>query len=261
MIKTMLNRFQQPEYTGENRCIPCTSVNIIIALVVSRLIATRSRLVGWGSFSLFTGVIYLRGYLVPGTPTLTKRYFPNWLLQLFNKQPTDRFVRSVDVELKTVLQRAGAIQPCPENELCLTESFRAAWTDRIDSLRDHDFENSQFANLLDSTEERIATGEIEDGTLLVLNDEIIAQWESDAAILADVAAGRELRERSSDWSDLTPEARCHVLRGLRAFADTCPMCGGNIYASEDTVESCCGISDVTAVHCSACDSRLLEIST
>ena len=36
----VLDTFRQPEYTGDNRCIPCTVVNVAIAAVLAALIAT-----------------------------------------------------------------------------------------------------------------------------------------------------------------------------------------------------------------------------
>ena len=78
-----LARFKQPEYTGENRCLPCTVVNTIIALVLSVAVVAGVARVANPAAGLAAGVvllgcslgaIYLRGYLVPGTPELTKQY-------------------------------------------------------------------------------------------------------------------------------------------------------------------------------------------
>jgi hypothetical protein len=45
-------------------------------------------------------LVYLRGYLVPGTPAFTKRYFPDWLLAWFDKTP-ERREGTVDVGVDT----------------------------------------------------------------------------------------------------------------------------------------------------------------
>ncbi|SFB75300.1 hypothetical protein SAMN05444422_101738 [Halobiforma haloterrestris] len=84
---SLLERFRNPEYTGDNRCLPCTAVNIVIAAVASALLAVVSAGVGAVAFVASLLAIYLRGYLVPGTPTLTKRYFPDRVLALFDKGP------------------------------------------------------------------------------------------------------------------------------------------------------------------------------
>jgi len=83
----MIDELKQPEYTGENRCMPCTGVNLLIAVVAAAVAGRRSRKAGAGVFVASVVLIYLRGYLVPGTPTLTKRYLPDDVLRLFGKEP------------------------------------------------------------------------------------------------------------------------------------------------------------------------------
>jgi hypothetical protein len=82
------NQLRQPAYTGDNRCLPCTAVNIVIAVVVSAFASIVSPVLGVGVFVLSLVAIYVRGYLVPGTPTLTKRYFPERVLRWFDKEST-----------------------------------------------------------------------------------------------------------------------------------------------------------------------------
>ncbi len=82
-----LDDLKQPEYTGENRCLPCTVVNLAIAAVVGWLVARRNRVAGVLAVGISVALIYLRGYLVPGTPTLTKRYLPASVLRAFGKEP------------------------------------------------------------------------------------------------------------------------------------------------------------------------------
>ncbi|SIR93654.1 hypothetical protein [Natronorubrum thiooxidans] len=83
----IVDDLKRPAYTGENRCGPCTVLNLLIAAVVGSLVARRSRLGGLLAVGLSIGLIYLRGYLVPGTPTLTKRYLPPEVLRWFGKEP------------------------------------------------------------------------------------------------------------------------------------------------------------------------------
>ncbi|SFR89344.1 hypothetical protein SAMN05216559_0614 [Halomicrobium zhouii] len=83
----MIDELKQPEYTGENRCLPCTGVNLLIAVVAAAVAGRRSRKAGAGVFVASVVLIYLRGYLVPGTPALTKRYLPDDVLRLFGKEP------------------------------------------------------------------------------------------------------------------------------------------------------------------------------
>lgn len=87
MEPDFVDDLKQPEYTGENRCEPCTVLNLGIAAVVSTAIARKSRLGGLLAAGVSIALIYLRGYLVPGTPTLTKRYLPPEVLRWFGKDP------------------------------------------------------------------------------------------------------------------------------------------------------------------------------
>jgi hypothetical protein len=80
-----LERLEQPEYTGENRCFPCTVVNLLIAAVLAALVGRRNRELGIVTFLGAAALVSLRGYLVPGTPELTKRYLPESVLALFDK--------------------------------------------------------------------------------------------------------------------------------------------------------------------------------
>lgn len=86
MKESMLETLHQLEYTGENRCEACTVVNAIIAVVLSAIVARKSKFAAAVTIGISAVLIYLRGYLVPGTPTLTKRYLPPSLLRLFGKE-------------------------------------------------------------------------------------------------------------------------------------------------------------------------------
>src|SRR6056297_2692903 len=83
----VVDDLRQPKYTGENRCEPCTVLNLSIAAVGSSLIARKSRLGGLLAIGISIALIYLRGYLGPGTPTLTKHYLPSAVLRWFGKDP------------------------------------------------------------------------------------------------------------------------------------------------------------------------------
>nr|WP_086009376.1 hypothetical protein [Natrinema versiforme] len=87
MEPDIVDDLKQSEYTGENRCEPCTVLNLGIAAVASAAIARKSRVGGLLAAAVSIALISLRGYLVPGTPTLTKRYLPPEVLRWFGKDP------------------------------------------------------------------------------------------------------------------------------------------------------------------------------
>jgi hypothetical protein len=96
MLGSLVTRLRRPEYTGENRCLPCTVLNVGIASSGATLLGAWLVAAGYSTLALgvATGVlavslaaIWLRGYLVPGTPALTKRYLPASVLAAFGKTP------------------------------------------------------------------------------------------------------------------------------------------------------------------------------
>jgi hypothetical protein len=105
-VSDVAERLRQPEYTGENRCLPCTVVNVVLAaLFALGLSVVLTPAVGLAGFAVGLGLVYLRGYLVPGTPELTERYFPPWLLRLFGKDP----IEAIDTSTRSGgSPRAGA---------------------------------------------------------------------------------------------------------------------------------------------------------
>ena len=169
MIRELAETLRQPEYTGENRCPPCTVVNLFLAAVVGAVLSKRSKPVGIGTVVVSVGLIYLRGYLVPGTPELTKRYLPPAVLRWFGKQPetdlatgleaapsTADEVGSTDREsddgangsadedsgktaaapndLERYFLEAGVLEPCADrDDLCVTATFEDEWLEAIDT--------------------------------------------------------------------------------------------------------------------------------
>jgi len=271
-----LQRFRQPEYTGENRCIPCTLANSVIAVVLAAAVAVVSPPVGIVVLLVSALAIWLRGYLVPGTPELTKRYFPDWFLAYFDKGPeyasgfdvdssengaaTDEFdVESFDAE--RVLLDGGVVEPCEDVEdLCLDGGFERAWYDRMDAVReDETAAREELARQLDVDPERVTFEEYGAATVARIDGMRAGQWESHAALVADLAAAHELPRRIEGWKSIPTEARSQLLGGLRIFLDDCPECGGPVLAGRETVESCCRSHEVVAASCEECGARLLEL--
>lgn len=260
---SVLDQLRQPEYIGENRCIPCTIVNIAIAAIISVPAAIASPILGVSIFSLSLGAIYFRGYLVPGTPTLTKRYFPERVLRWFDKDPTIPMNdETVEIDPERILLDAGAVEPCQDGmDLCLTPGFRNAWRECIHTVRENDLGKEFLTSALDITpsDDQITIDQHEDAFIAHTEDTVIGQWSSRAAAIADVAAASELAERSSDWTVLTPAETARILTSLRIFIEQCPECDGPVRVEQEVVESCCRSHDVVASACQDCDARLFEI--
>jgi len=257
-----VERLRRPEYTGGNRCTPCTILNVAIAGAVSVAIGVvGTPLVGASAFGLCLAAIYLRGYLVPGTPAFTKRYFPDWVLARFDKADFGESSGTIDdVDPEAVLTDAGVVEPCERvDDLCLADWFREEWNAAIDAIESAGTEAADLSAVLGADETDISVSEHGGGVTARLDGRRVGQWASRAALVADLAAARLLSDRYDGWTRLGVEQQSRVLSGLRVFLDSCPECGGEVTADQETVESCCRRAEVIAVSCADCDARLLEV--
>lgn len=260
---TFIHRYQNPEYTGANRCVPCAITNVAIAALGSLALGVLSPPLGAVAVLVALAMIYLRGYLVPGTPTFTRRYFPGWLLAVFDKVEPAPTV--VDVE--ETLVAAGVLEDGPD-DLVLVPAFATAWETRMDEidaertgLDDADVERIdavQLAALTDLDADLLDIQRYGEAVVANLDSERIGRWESRAAFVADVAAARELDDWVPRWRSIPLAARSELLGALRLFLERCPACDAPVDMEHEVVRSCCRDYDVIAVSCSGCGSRLLE---
>jgi hypothetical protein len=255
-----LSRLRQPEYTGENRCIPCTITNAVIAVLLAGVLALVSVPLAVIFAVVAAGSIWLRGYLVPKTPELTKRHFPDWLLAKFDKAPEPAPDPPSDFDPEDVLLEADVVEPCAEvDDLCLTEGFESAWRTRIDALENEDELREELADQLDLDSGTVTFDTYGDAFIARSDETQVGQWESRGALLADLAAAKELPDWVDYWPRLSPQNRSQLLGGLRVFITECPTCGGAVTADTEVVESCYRSTTVVAVGCEDCGDRLLEV--
>ncbi|MEF8812489.1 MAG: hypothetical protein V5A55_01550 [Halovenus sp.] len=274
-----LDRLRQPEYTGENRCLPCTLVNSVIAVVLAAGIGFLWLPAGVLALVASFGAIYFRGYLVPGTPELTQRYFPEWLLELFGKDPIEAELRAANDQPETAVEdggndhsgptgteelllTAGVVVECDDvDDLCLTDEFSEVWWRRIRRFRsDSERAAAQLGAVVDVDPDALDFVEAEDGNFAVtLEGDIIARWSSDAAFYADLAAEPTLSEWLPDWEGLTDRQRTDLLAGMRAFLETCPACDADLEPVEDVRKSCCSGEVVSvSVDCTDCGALVFS---
>ncbi|MDZ5811354.1 hypothetical protein U4E84_08330 [Halorubrum sp. AD140] len=296
---TRLGRVRRPEYTGENRCLPCTAVNVAIGVAAAVAVGSVTA-PGLGALVLLASLaaIWLRGYLVPGTPELTRRYLPERVLRLFGKGR--KAVPPTDIDAESYLVSADVLVETPDgDDLAFAPWFESAWRTHLAELRDAAetaFDDATVgaaagepagATAVDdhalaapapdgahpaSPADVVAlaglTGLDEDGLSLWwrgdagfahADGERVGRWESRAAFLADVAADRALMAHRDDWTSLPLASRSGVLGALRLFVERCPTCEGPVRLEERVVESCCSSYEVVAGRCTACNARLFEI--
>lgn len=262
----VIEAFSQQEYTGENRCLPCTAVNLVIAALATVVAAVAVLKVSTPDAAATAGVavaglsllaIYLRGYLVPRTPTLTTRYLPSRVLTAFGKEPMIATGGNGEdgVDAEGILVEAGALEKCVDGEdLCLTDQFRTAWHEQIEANPAGDRLLAQLG--IDC--EDVTTDARGDGFRVFAGGNYVGTWESAAAFDADSAAAPVLADSLSEWTDLSTRERSQVLSGLRLFVDRCPSCRGSTQFGSETADSCCTNQNVMAVTCGDCGARLFE---
>ncbi|WP_436925802.1 hypothetical protein [Halosimplex amylolyticum] len=291
-----IDRLRRPEYTGANRCLPCTILNVAIASVATTLLVAWLTAAGYPAVGLWVGTallvlslaaIWLRGYLVPGTPTLTERYLPESVLAAFGKAPPDspdgiaagageggsagpaatagedstdataagEAPESLDVE--SVLERIDAIEPCRGDDRCLTDEFARAWGDETDAVRAAE-DLTPWLERLGLEGGDVTTADHGGAFAVTVDGRRVGTWASRPAFEADLAAGSLLADRVAEWASLPAHARGQICNGLRIFLETCPGCGGPVSFGTETVESCCSSRTVAAVTCDDCDARVFE---
>lgn len=270
---------QNPDYTGANRCIPCTVVNAVLALVGSATLAAFVRHVT-GSIPVAAAtlvvavsgsacLIYLRGYLVPGTPTLTKRYLPERVLALFGKGPeadvesptpghADPAETPETADPETYLTEVGVLTASTgADDSSLDSGFRDDWGTRTDAASDGPIRD-RLADVFEGGDTATEVADFGAGLRLHRDGETVATWPSRAAAVADLSADDLLAARDPAWTERSTDSRLWTLRRLRWYLETCPACEGDLRLDEKTVETCCRTYAVYTLDCIRCGARLCK---
>lgn len=268
---SFLDRLRQPEYTGDNRCLPCTIGNVTIAFVASTFVALASIPVAVALFVLALAAIYFRGYLIPGTPELTKQYMPARVLAVFDKHPAADAHGGPDLEVFDRLEdeRQNAVEPDQYlldtgvieltddgADYRLTDTAAAAIDRHLGPVREAGTDHEALPAVFGTDRDAITPRDREYPAVKV--DYRVRKWPSEAALYADLATHEALVELTDDWLDVPVDQRPRILEALRGFQRVCPNCGGEIGFSDDVVESCCGQYRVTTIDCADCGQHLRE---
>lgn len=251
---------RKPEYTGRNRCIPCTVVNVALTAVLTGLVAVESLALAAGIGAVSIVLIYFRGYLVPGTPELTKRYLPKRVLAWFDKEPMTATDGTFDPG--SVLLRADLLAATPSGaDLRLDPTFAVQWASRTRALLEADVDGEQtvLATVLDVPADDLLIADSETGLAAYLDGKLLGSWASRTAFFADMAGMELLADRVDGWDTLSVSIRSEVAGTLRLFTEFCPRCGGLVELDEEVRESCCSTHEVITAACRACGTRLLEL--
>ncbi|ELZ13820.1 hypothetical protein C479_03206 [Halovivax asiaticus JCM 14624] len=270
-IHSGISSLKDPDYTGRNRCPPCTGVNVGLAVLFGFAVGTAVPVLGVATFGLALAVIYFRGYLVPGTPTLTKRYLPDSVLARFEHEPpvlTDgggnpledavrkiQYRKEHSVDPERYLQDAEVVETTDDGRT-LTPSFKESAEEHaaaFDGVVDVEF----IAEMYDVTPDEVSVPEYDYPAIETRRR--VRQWPSEAAFIVDVAVHEVLQESRDDWLDVPVEQRARLLRSIRSLWETCPTCGGSVSFDEETATSCCREFEVVTYRCQSCDSHFVEM--
>ena len=242
-LDRLLERVRQPAYTGENRCWPCTVLNLAIVAVLAAVLLLVDRLLALLVAVVGTLAVALRGYLLPGTPQIAPRLVDPLPVDFGHGYPgadgpvgggslgdaEDEAPADPDPEeLLTALVEAGVLVPEGE-DLLLDPEFADAWVERMERLR------ALSTDALAARAADAAAGDVEGGAY---NDRILIAGERDvwlrpAVAIAETAASETLADSGLDPSLAGPAAH-----PLRVFLPSCPACGGDV--EETTIQNCCG---------------------
>ncbi|WP_336343967.1 hypothetical protein [Halalkalicoccus ordinarius] len=242
----MLKTIRRPEYTGENRCWPCTVVNVVLVGLATITVALFSPLVAFGLALGGSGAILLRGYAVPYTPRfapkLVERLPSSWnpfhAERVGPRESDSLATDDVDPEaLLGALIEADVVAANGER-LTLEKRFRERWREEMRTLRERSDEElaaaardaSAAASAAETVEGRERTHFVlSDGT----GDPMTKSWLTRPVAVAETAAVRALSETTLSRQEAALAAGL-----LRMFLEECPVCDAPVHETSEAM--CCG---------------------
>lgn len=254
MLSRLLSAARNDAYVGQNRCWPCTAVNL--GLTVSGAIATGliHPLLGGGVGVVGVGATWLRGYVLPGTPQITARVLPASVLRLFGKAQPSMPVSSTE-PLQWLLERD--IVTRTDGAFTLTQQYRRARRNSLGELQGTSVDRlarsavgDRSITLEDEPSNRTAVG------IQATVDETPVSWVSRLALLADAVSMRALHEVHAELETQSLASWRRILLVLRGTYEVCPACGTSLQTVERP--GCCGTDVISAIRCTACNQALLE---
>lgn len=273
-----LDAIRRPEHIGDQRCWPCTVVNVAIVCAVALVLGRRRRALGLAVASLGATLVYLRGYVVPGTPAFAPKLVAasplpdDWFhtdspapgIEREGGESGDEGLAGDDdldgEQLLETLLAAGALTVDGET-VDLDPAFAEVWESKMADLADLDTEalaDATFA-VAHASEASTYDGDGDPHEWVVLSDGSGSfegrTWLSRPVAIAETAAVNALDGYVDDEG-----TRRAAAGPLRMFLQTCPDCGTDL--REQSAASCCGgytgpkEEPATVLACPDCNLRL-----
>jgi hypothetical protein len=238
-------------YTGENRCWPCTVLNLGLVGLFALFLRARER--SLASLLVVVGgvaVIYLRGYLVPYTPAFAPRLVAaspipdEWFHRASSHggpshddvthEESESLAEDVELDGETVFRElsvAGVIEAEGER-LFLDAEVDSAWHKRMDELAAYSLD--ELSATLQASLPQVDHAEpfVDDAEWVVLGSDQ-GQLLARPVAVAELAAYEVLGERLDD-----ERLKVAGAEAFRMFLDSCPVCDSELV--ESSTVSCCG---------------------
>ncbi|SIR62059.1 hypothetical protein [Natronorubrum thiooxidans] len=266
-------RIRRREYTGENRCWPCTITNgVLVAIAVGGLSLLGRRTAAKAVAVVGTAVIALRGYVVPYTPRFAPALVAALPIDLFDhSRPvaatgslSDSSIASAEASetaeptgeaVLTTLLEAGVVVP-EGDEIRLTDAARDDWRREMRTLREAKM--ATLARIADDQTDASVDARAERrwgrSVLVLERDGGVPVTLRRGVAVAELAAARSLESRVE-----SAPIRRAAGRPLRSLLEACPLCGDELTITQS---SCCG--ETTPIGqtpseklvCPTCDERV-----
>jgi hypothetical protein len=239
---SLVETVRRPEYTGQNRCRPCTVVNVAFVALVGLAVGVFSVPAALVWVTVGLAAVALRGYVVPYTPQFAPHVAarlpiafghedhepdPHASLADGADDATADAPESDGEAVTAALFEAGVL--VGETELRLAPAFESAWLDAVEELRAADDETlaARVADAAGFTDRAtVVDGDVRvggpAGTTLAR-----------PAAITDTATVEALAD-----AGVPPQFWQPATRPLRLFLPECPVCAGTL--QETTHAECCG---------------------
>jgi hypothetical protein len=287
-VSPLVAALARPEYTGENRCWPCTVLNVVLLAAASVTVAALWPAAGLAVAAIGVALIAARGYLLPYTPVVAPRLAAALPGDLFvhdsvpagehggpvgdatggrdaDSSPDERagpatLADATEADGESVLDSlvdAGVLR-LSGADVVLDGAFEDRWYAEMGALAD-----ASPAALADAAA-AVAPGDPDarteaprDRSYIVLSEGTGESWLRRPVAVVEVAAARALDD------PLPAERRAVAAHALGIFLETCPVCGTAI--EEAPAGGCCGPPrtdaegrPLTALVCPDCRAQFAE---
>ncbi len=262
-MKKLIKQLQDENHTGRNRCIKCTVFNIILSIVLSVVLfvillveftGAQSVAVAGIFLLLSFTTIWLKGYFVPYTPQITRKFFPQRVLHWFGKENPSSPIRSFDPSSHVPsLETANVLVYSDDHEdYVVSDDIIANISERYSK------DSPEVDNLLEQVGiEDVAVLDRGKKIYLISDDERIHYWPSEKALAIDAILVDILEESVITWKMRPPEERLNLLATVRLFFQQCPD-GEHTIGKVSEYETCCDEKVVFKTVCEESDDVLFS---